>query len=120
MGATTAASSHVATEKHDKRCEELEAQIRVIVDKMQLVSSPTAIKYIEEDLLKLEQEIADLQTKKEEESAKEVVDMPTILTYIKYFVEHMRDLLLDHCNPILRARYFSVTFDEVPSYEEIK
>lgn len=34
----------------DKRREELEAQARVIVDKMQLVTSQTAIKYMEEDL----------------------------------------------------------------------
>ncbi len=112
--------AHVDTENRDKRREELEAQIKVIVDKMKLVSSPTAIKYMEEDLVKIEQEIADLETKKEEEAAKESVDMPTILTYIKYFVEHMKDLLIDHCNPVLKARYFGVIFDEVPTYEEIK
>ena len=112
--------AHVVTESRDKRRGELEAQIKVIVDKMKLVSSPTAIKYMEEDLIKLEQEIVNLEAKKEEEAAKEVVDMPTILTYIKYFVEHMRDLLIDHCNPILKARYFGVIFDKVPTYEEIQ
>ena len=45
--------------------------------------------------------------------------MATVLTYLKYFVEHMKDLLIDHCNPILRARYFGVIFDQVPSYAEI-
>jgi hypothetical protein len=46
--------------------------------------------------------------------------MPTILTYVKYFVEHIKDLLVDHCNPVLKAKYFGVIFDEVPSFEEIK
>ena len=45
--------------------------------------------------------------------------MPTMLTYLKYFVEHLKDLLIDHCNPILRARYFGVIFDQVPSFTEI-
>ncbi len=103
-----------------KRREELEAQIKVIVDKMKLVSSPTAIKYMEEDLIKLEQEIADLETRKEEEVAKETVDMPTMLTYIKYFMEHLKELLLDHCNPIKKADYLGVIFDKVATYEEIK
>ncbi|MFZ1249089.1 MAG: hypothetical protein WAQ24_02100 [Candidatus Saccharimonadales bacterium] len=26
---------------------------------------------------------------------------------------------IDHCNPILKARYFGVLFDRVPSYAEI-
>jgi len=99
--------------------EELEAEVRVIVDKMKLVSSPTAIKYMEEDLAKLEQQISDLETRKDEQEMQRSVDMPTILTYIKYFVEHLKDLLIDHSNPILRARYFGVIFDEVPSFAEI-
>lgn len=34
-------------------------------------------------------------------------------------MEHLKELLIDHCNPILRARYFGVLFDTVPSYAEI-
>ena len=90
----------------NKRHEELEAQARVIVDKMQLVTSQTAIKYMEGDLLKVEQQIKDLEARKDEQETKGGVDMETILTYIKYFVEHLRELLIDHSNPILRARYF--------------
>lgn len=51
---------------------------------------------------------------------RKTIDIPTILTYIKYFVEHMKDLLVDHCNPILRARYFGVIFDTVPNYSLIE
>ncbi|MDQ5932222.1 MAG: site-specific recombinase [Patescibacteria group bacterium] len=108
-----------ASDMRDKKREELEAQARVIVDKMKLVTSPTAIKYMEEDLLKVEQHINDLDTRKDEQETQGGVDMPTILTYIKYFVEHLKDLLIDHSNPILRARYFGVLFDKMPSYAEI-
>ena len=45
--------------------------------------------------------------------------MAKILTYLRYFVEHMKDLLVDHCNPILRARYFGIIFDKVPSLADI-
>jgi hypothetical protein len=95
-------------------------QIMIIVDKMKLISSETAIKYMEEDLVRLEQEIANLDSTKEQEAAKETVDMPTVLTYVKYFVEHIKDLLIDHSNPVLKAKYFGVIFDKVPTYEEIK
>ena len=109
-----------AAEITDKRRSELEAEIKVIIDKMKLISSETVIKYMEEDLIKLEQEIKNLDTKKEEETAKETVDLPTMLTYVKYFMEHLKDLLIDHCNPIKRAQYFGVIFDEVATFQEIK
>lgn len=75
-------------ELRDKKREELEAQMRVIVDKMRLVSSPTAIRYMEEDLTKIEQQINDLDARKGELETQGGVDMPTILKYIEYFVEH--------------------------------
>jgi hypothetical protein len=46
--------------------------------------------------------------------------MPTVLTYVGYFVEHIKDLLIDQRNPILQALYFGVIFAEVLSYEQIK
>ena len=94
--------------------------MRVIIDKMKLVSSPTAIKYMEEDVIKIEQQINDLETRKEEQKSSGGVDMKVILTYVKYFVEHIKDLLVDNCNPVLKARYFGVIFDKVPSYAEIQ
>jgi site-specific DNA recombinase len=102
-----------------KRRQELETQIKVIVDKMKLISSATAIKYMEEDLMALEQQITKLDTQKEEKAAKEILNMPEILMYVNYFMKHIKDLLLDHCNPITKAQCFGVIFDEVASYEEI-
>lgn len=100
--------------------EELEAQIRVIVDKMQLVSSETAIKYMEEDISKIEDQINNLGDDKPEENSKKEINMEVILTYIKYFMEHLQELLVDHCNPLAKAEYFGVMFDSAPNYQEIK
>lgn len=47
------------------------------------------------------------------------VDMPTISTYIKYFMKHLKDLLIDHRNPVMRVRYFGVIFDQTPSCAKI-
>ena len=101
------------------RREELESQIRLIVDKMKMVSSETAIKYMEEDLVRLEEQIKGLDNEIVTKKAEEPVDMPAILTYIKYFMEHLSDLLLRTCNPLTKAEYFGVIFDKVPTYQEI-
>lgn len=57
--------------------------------------------------------------RKDEQISGDNVNMPTILTYIEYFVEYLKELLVDHCNPVLRARYFGVLFDKMPTYTEI-
>jgi len=35
-------------------------------------------------------------------------------------MEHIKELLIEHCNPIKKAHYFGVLFDEVATYDEIK
>ncbi len=46
--------------------------------------------------------------------------MPVILTYVKYFMEHLYELLILTCNPLTIAEYFGVMFDVDPNYQEIK
>ena len=108
--------AHHDAERVGNRRQEIEAQIRATLDRMKLVSSPTAIKYMEADLVALEQQLNNLAEDKPAET-EETVDMPTLLTYAKYFAEHLEELLLHHCNPLNRARYFSVLFDQTPSYD---
>ena len=41
------------------------------------------------------------------------------MAYIKYFLEHMDELLLSNSDPLLKASYFGVLFDKAPNYQEI-
>ena len=71
--------------------------------------------------MKTDEEIAKLEVSKNTASRDaEAVDIHKIVAYIKYFMEHLHELLIDLCNPSLKAQYFSVLFDRVPTYEEIK
>src|SRR3546814_3846931 len=40
--------------------------------------------------------------------------------YVRYFLEHLDELLLHHGNPVLQAKYFGVLFNEAPSYSDIE
>ena len=55
-----------------------------------------------------------------ESKSTEIIDIHKIVAYVKYFMEHLHELLFDLCNPTLKAQYFSILFDKVPTYEEIK
>ena len=99
------------------RIHALESQARLIVDKMKVLNSQTALKYMEDDLMKIEDEITNLSTEQPKENE---VDMNAILLYVKYFMEHMDDLLINLSDPVNRAAYFGVLFNKVPTYQEIK
>jgi hypothetical protein len=102
------------------RVEALRVQARLIVDKMKYLSSETAIKYMEEDLMKIEAQIIELQTKTEDVAKEKPINMHVIMQYVKYFMEHLDDLLINLSNPVNRAAYFGVLFNKVPTYQEIK
>ncbi len=96
----------------------LEAQIRATVDRMKFITSETAIKYMEEDIVKAEKQMEELDrqlAKKTEDS----VDIELVLQYAKYLLKHLSEILLDLCNPLRRATFFGVIFNEVPSYADI-
>jgi hypothetical protein len=109
------------TKAIQKRIDNLVQQKYAIIDKIKIVSSVTAIEMLEADLVKTDEEIAKLEAGKiAAGQASESVDIHKIVAYVKYFMEHLHELLLDLCNPTLKAQYFSVLFDKAPTYEEIK
>ena len=103
----------------DLRLTELRSQIRVSVDKIKMVNSETTIKYLEEDITKLESEIAELTQERQAKEQQEPVNMEKMKAYVRYFLEHLDELLLHYDNPILQAKYFGAIFNKAPTYENI-
>ena len=103
----------------ESRISELQAQVSIDIDKIKLLSSEVAIKYMEEDIMRLEKEISDLRVKGEQIKVQEPVDMDKVKAYVRYYLEHLEELILHHCNPVLKARYFGLIFDVAPSYADI-
>ena len=98
--------------------QSLQNQIRVTVDRMRVVTSETALTYLEEDIISAENELAKLD--------KEIANQPNlqaefdqVLQYAKYILEHLPELLLDLCNPLRKAAFFGAVFNKLPTYEQI-
>lgn len=73
------------------------------------------------DLVKTEEKITKLEVSKNAASRDaEAVDAHRVVAYVRYFMEHLHEPLLDLCNPTLKAQYFSAPFDKAPTFEEIK
>ncbi len=109
----------------EKDAQQLDNKIAVLkttakgtVDKIRLLNSDVAIRYMEEDLVKVEQEIQQLEEQKTQKPEK-LIDMELVMDNIKYFLEHLEELLLHQPKPLKRAEYFSLLFEQPPTYEEL-
>ena len=103
----------------DLRIANLRDQIRQSVDKIRCLSSATTIKYMEEDIENMEQEILELNAQRGELKTQEVTNIDKAKAYVRYFLENLDLLLLNYDNPIQQARYFGVIFNEAPSFQDI-
>ncbi len=98
--------------------ESLQSQIKATVDRMRVVTSETALKYLEEDIVSVEKELVEL----DEEIARQPnlqAEFDQVLQYAKYILEHLSELLLDLCNPLRKAAFFGAIFNKLPTYDEI-
>lgn len=103
----------------DARIKQLEEEQKVTAGKIRFLTSEVAIKYVEEDLLKLKKQIDGLEIEKTKAIKKEPHDMRKVMVYIKYFLEHFEYLLIDGEDPVAKASYFGVLFDTEPNYDEL-
>ena len=105
----------------EEQINNLKFQTKMLLEKMKLLNSPVAIQYVEEELVKNEDEIVKLeQLQNDQQIVEKPVDARVITSYVKYYMEHLKELLFDLCNPVRKAEYFSVLFDNPPTYQEIK
>lgn len=114
------AEKHQEAGQLQERVSQLKTQARAMVDKFKILTSETAIKYVEEELLKTEEEIKELT----ELIDKPVVDdnepnVHTVMQYVTYFCQNLEQLVLGQNNLVAQAGYFGVLFDKAPTYAEI-
>lgn len=122
MGEWERRQQHVeaAMARYDQQIKELELEAEVTVRKLKMVESETAIKYMEADLMNIEQKVRNLKVEKEKKATEEPVDMGKVMKRVKYFLENLDELLLKQIDPVKKAQFFGVFFDHIPRYEELK
>ncbi len=114
-------AQHQASIVHaDQQIEDLQGEISITVNKLKVLTSNTAIKFMEEDLMRLEKKIEELELQKTKLKAKKPRDITQLLTRAKYMVEHFDELVIKQIDPIRKAQFFSALFDKVPTYEDLK
>ncbi len=103
----------------DDRITQLKTQTKQTIDKIKFLTSEVAIKYMEQELITTEQQLTDLLGEKQKAVDAQPIDMKVVMVYIKYFLEHLEELLILGTDSVQKAAYFGVLFDEAPTYAEI-
>ena len=103
----------------EEKISELHQAARNITEKIKYVTSAIAIKYLEEDLIKIDSQIKDLE-KTRENNEKNSTDIDVVTASIGYYLENLEDLLIHDTKPMKKAAYFGLLFNDFPSYEDIQ
>lgn len=101
------------------RIAELEQDIANTLDKIRVLSSPTTIKFMEDDLVRLEKQIKDLSAEKARKEAARPADLERVLARARHFVENMDELIVKQIDPIKKARFFKAIFDRMPTSDDL-
>ena len=109
-----------AVETIDARINDLKSEATLTVGKMKVLNSETALKFMEDDLVRIEKQLELLTTEKAEKEAQKPTDIHVIMGRVKYFLENLDQLLLKQIDPVKKAQFFGALFDEAPTYEELK
>lgn len=107
-----------AQQRRIEHRESLQGQIRSTVDRMRVLSSESALKFLEEDVVSVEKELAEVEIEIAKQPNLEA-EFEVVLMYAKYILEHLSEMLLDLSNPIKKATYFGAIFNKMPTYPQI-
>lgn len=97
---------------------QLKQEQQAVTDKIKFLESSVAIRSMEAELERLELEIGKLQDQRNKKDDEET-DIQTLINYCLYFMEHLKELLLEGVNPLKDAAMFGLVFDELPTYEDL-
>ena len=106
--------------RFDEQISALELEAEQTIRKIKYLESETAIKYMEEDLLKIEQRIKQMKADRDKKATQNPINMSQIMSRVKYFLENLDKILVKQIDPVKKAQFFGVFFERIPTYEEIK
>ena len=95
-----------------------EAELTILT-KIKFLSSETAIKYMKDDLLKIERQVEQLLAENTKKLTEEKPDMKHILQMVKKLLEHHVELYEKQIDPIKKAQFFRLFFKDLPTYADL-
>lgn len=103
----------------EKHIGSLRSEAEATMDKIMLLSNPTAIAYLESQIERIQNDITRLEKEKQQLKQKKPIDIDRILARVRFFLENLDLLLLKQEDPHKKAQLFGVLFDQLPTYDDL-
>ncbi len=103
----------------DEHVAVLKGELDETIQKIKVLSNETAIKCMEEELVRLEKEINHTELQKQQLTTKKPRDLKEIGRKLKHVFEHFDQAVRQQMDPIKKARLFGLLFDQMPSYNDL-
>ncbi len=97
----------------------LTAEKKLILEKVKILSNPLMLKELEKQLEDVEAKLIQAKQKRNNKEEAEV-QIDTLIAHANYYMEHLKELLFSGTNPIRDAEFFSLLFEELPTYKELE
>ena len=114
------AQQEVSLQQIEKQIIKLETELMQTIQKIKLLTNQTAIKYMEDDLARLEQEIDDLKQRHQDLTEQKSLNLKRVKAKLKHLVKHLGPHFKDEVHPLKKARLFGMLFDKKPTYEDLE
>lgn len=102
----------------EDQIKKIDQEIRMLADKIKIISSPDLIKIYEKDI--------EDETKRKNKILEEPkiltltsIDLDKLIEIGNYYMEHLQELLFSSEDKIKNAAMFGLLFDELPNYQDL-
>ena len=103
----------------DHRLAALQGEIDTDLQKIKMLDNPSTIKYMENDITKLEEETIRVEAQKQVIQMKKPYDIQSIKNKLKHLFEHLDTTARNQMDGIKKARLFGLLFDKLPTYAQL-
>ena len=103
----------------DNRISSLKDELSATVQKIKVLNNETAIKCMEDELVRLEKEIKYAEGQKQILAAKKPTDLKEIGKRLKHLFEHFNQAVKNQMDPVKKAKLFGLLFKQLPTYSEL-
>ena len=104
----------------DKQLSGLREEVQATVQKLKYLNNESAVKYMEEDLTRLEAEISKIEAEKEAAESQKPKNINRFKACLIHLVEHYDQILKNQMDPVKKAKFFSLLFSKMPTFEDLE
>ena len=103
----------------EQRLAGLKSEIDADLQKIKVLDSPSTIKYMEDDITRLEKEAVDVEAEKQALQMKKPYDIQCIKAKLKHLVQHLDETFRKQMDSAKKAQLFGLFFNKLPTYAQL-